>query len=123
MPAYLFLAAALTLNALANVLIKYSMGERARPLFAVQGTALAAVAPYLTWSFLAGVFCFALNLLCYSLALRTLKLSVAYPLMVSLGYLAILVLQWMFQMGERLTLYQYFGVGLIIVGVWFVVSR
>jgi len=123
MPAYLFLAGALTLNALANVLIKYSMGERARPLFAVQGTALASIAPYLTWSFLAGIVCFALNLVCYSLALRTLKLSVAYPLMVSLGYLAILAFQWMFQMGERLTMHQYLGVGLILVGVWFVVSR
>jgi undecaprenyl phosphate-alpha-L-ara4N flippase subunit ArnF len=123
MPAYLFLAAALTLNALANVLIKYSMEDRARPLFAVQGTVLAPVASYLTWSFLAGIFCFAMNLLCYSLALRTLKLSIAYPLMVSLGYIAILIFQWMFQMGERLTLYQYVGVGLILVGIWFVVSR
>ena len=123
MSAYLFLAAALMLNALANVLIKYSMVERARPLFAVQGTALAPVAPYLTWSFLAGILCFAMNLACYSLALRTMKLSIAYPLMVSLGYVAILIFQWMFQMGERFTLYQGIGIVLILVGVWFVVSR
>ena len=123
MPAYLFLAAALTLNALANVLIKHSMATGVRPLFAVQGTALEPIAPYLSWSFFLGIFCFAMNLLCYSLALRTLKLSLAYPLMVSLGYLAILVFQWMFQMQERLTVHQYMGIGLILVGVWFVVSR
>lgn len=120
MSAYVFLAAALTLNALANVLIKYSMSRSVRPLIAVGNTALAPIAPYLSWSFLLGVLCFAMNLVCYSLALRSLKLSLAYPLMVSLGYLVIIVFGW-FLFGERLTIWQYFGIGLILLGLWFVV--
>jgi multidrug transporter EmrE-like cation transporter len=120
MQAYLLLTAALSFNAIANILIKYSMSRQIRPLFSVQGTSLAAVAPFLTWPFLLGIVCFATNLACYSLALRSLKLSFAYPLMVSLGYLLIVVVSW-FLFGERLSPVQYLGVGLILVGLWLVV--
>jgi multidrug transporter EmrE-like cation transporter len=120
MSAFVFLAAALTLNALANVLIKFTMGREPRPIVNVQGTALAALAPFLTWSYLLGLFCFAANLVCYSIALKRLKLSLAYPLMVSLGYIVILAFQW-FLFQERLTGVQYAGVGLILAGVWLVV--
>ena len=120
MPAYAFLAAALVLNALANVLIKYSMGHAVPPLLRLQGGVLAPIAPFPSWSFILGVVCFASNLACYSLALRSLKLSLAYPLMVSLGYLVILAVQY-FMFGERLTPIQYAGIGLILIGVWFVV--
>lgn len=120
MPAFLYLAAALLLNALANVLIKYSMSHAVAPLFRVQGTFLAPIASFLSWSYILGLVCFASNLICYSLALRSLKLSLAYPLMVSVGYLVILAIQWSL-FGERLTLLQYAGVGLILAGIWFVV--
>ncbi len=120
MSAYLFLGLALTFNALANVLIKYSMSRSIRPLIPVGGTTVAFLAPYLSWSFLTGVLCFGMNLACYSLALRSLKLSLAYPLMVSLGYIIILCFGW-FLFGERLTPLQYVGIGLILVGLWFVV--
>ena len=116
MPAYVYLAAALTLNALANVLIKYSMSRGTRPLVGIGGP----LAPFLSWSYLLGILCFATNLACYSLALRKLKLSLAYPLMVSLGYLVILAFSW-FWFGERLTFLQYVGIVLILAGVWFVV--
>ena len=116
MPAYGYLAAALTLNALANVLIKYSMSRGIHPHVGIRGP----LAPFLSWSYLLGIFCFATNLACYSLALRKLKLSLAYPLMVSLGYLVILALAW-FWFGERLTFLQYVGIVLILAGVWFVV--
>jgi small multidrug resistance pump len=119
-PAYALLAAALVLNALANVLIKYSMSHAVRPLLRLEGTALAPVAPFTSWTYLLALVCFASNLACYSLALRNLKLSLAYPLMVSLGYLVILAVQY-FMFGERLSALQYAGIGLILVGVWFVV--
>ncbi len=116
MPAYVFLGLALTLNALANVLIKYSMSRNVQPILPVHG----ALAPFLSWSYLLGLFCFAANLACYSMALKTLKISMAYPLMVSLGYLVILIFGW-FLFGERLTPIQYAGIGIILVGVWLVV--
>lgn len=120
MSPFVFLAAALLLNAFANVLIKYSMSRGVPPLVPVQGTALAAAAPFLSWSYLLGLACFGLNLLCYSLALRSLKISLAYPLMVSLGYLVILAFGW-FIFAERLTAMQYVGVGLVLAGLWLVV--
>ena len=120
MSPYVFLAAALTLNALANVLIKFSMSRSVGPLFPVRGTALAPAAAFLSWSYLLGLVCFALNLVCYSLALRTLKISLAYPLMASLGYVVILAFGW-FLFGEHLTPAQYVGVALVFVGLWLVV--
>ena len=116
MPAYGFLALALTLNALANVLIKYSMTRPVRPLLPVDGP----TASFLSWPYLLGILCFAANLACYSMALKTLKLSLAYPLMVSLGYLVILLFGW-FLFGERLTPLQYAGIGIILAGIWLVV--
>jgi len=115
-PAYVFLGLALTLNAFANVLIKYSMSRHPQPILPVHG----ALASFLTWPYLIGLFCFAANLGCYSMALRTLKISMAYPLMVSLGYLVILLFGW-FLFGERLTAVQYVGIGVILLGVWLVV--
>jgi multidrug transporter EmrE-like cation transporter len=117
---FLFLTAALLLNAFANVLIKYSMSRAVPPLLPVQGTALAAAAPFLSWSYLLGLLCFGLNLVCYSLALRNMKISVAYPLMVSLGYLVILAFGW-FLFAERLTAVQYVGIGIVFLGFWLVV--
>lgn len=116
MPAPLYLAAALTLNAVANVLIKYAMTREVRPIIPVDG----ALRAFLSLPFLAGLACFAANLACYSLALRTMKISLAYPIMVSLGYIVILALSW-FLFSERLTTVQYAGIGLILVGIWMVV--
>lgn len=120
MSAYLFLTAALGLNALANILIKYSMSRNVSPLFTVQGTSFAPAANFLSWQFLLGIVCFGMNLACYSIALKSLKLSLAYPMMVSLGYLLIVVVSW-FLFGERLSPLQYFGICLILIGLWFVV--
>lgn len=117
---YLYLGAALTFNALANVLIKYAMVRDPRPILPVQGTALASLSAHLSAPFLLGLLCFALNLGCYSLALRSLKISLAYPLMASLGYLVILLFGW-FLFGERLTAGQYAGITLILAGLWLVV--
>lgn len=120
MPAFAYLAAALVLNALANVLIKYSMSHRVSSLVPLSGGLAASVAPFLSWSYLLGIACFAANLVCYSLALRSLKLSLAYPLMVGLGYLVILFVQ-LAAFGEKLLPIQYVGIALILTGVWFVV--
>jgi len=119
-PAYAFLTLALLFNALANILIKYSMSHGVRSFLPLQGSALKPVAVFMSWPYLLAVFFFATNLVCYSMALRSLKLSLAYPLMVGLGYLVILAVQLVI-FGEKLTSLQYLGVALILAGVWFVV--
>ena len=114
----ILLVSALFLNATANVLIKYSATRiPALP----DGTPLAArFASLLQPAFVAGLILFALNVFAYQGALRTLKLSVAYPIMVSGGYIIILLVSW-FLFQERLTPAQYAGIALILGGIWLVV--
>ena len=113
MSAYFFLAVALILNAAANLLIKYSAMRHP----GVPGAGAAAWQTYLTIPFAAGLVCFGLNLLAYTQALRKLPISLAYPLMVSLGYLIILAFSW-FLFGERLAPVRYAGAGLMLAGLW-----
>jgi len=118
MSAYLLLGIALVLNAAANLLMKYA-ALRTAPALPGQGlVGLARV--YLTVPFIAGLICFGLNLLAYTQALRRLPISVAYPTMVSLGYLIILAVSW-FIFQERLTLPRYVGAGLMLAGLWLLV--
>ena len=71
-------------------------------------------------TFLLGLCLFALNVFAYQAALRSLKLSMAYPVMVGGGFLLILVASaFLFQ--ERLGAAQYAGIALILGGIWLVV--
>jgi multidrug transporter EmrE-like cation transporter len=119
MSAYLFLVIALVLNAAANLLIKYAAAGSKGAAAASSGTS-GALQAYLSVPFVLGVACFGMNLLAYTQALRKLPISLAYPLMVSLGYLIILGVSW-FIFGERLTPIRYAGAGLMLVGLWLLV--
>ena len=70
--------------------------------------------------YILAIFLFGMNLLAYSVALKTFRISVAYPVMVSGGYLLILLAGW-FVFHERLSVSQYGGIALILAGIWFVV--
>ena len=116
---YLFLIIALVLNAAANLLIKYAASGRGDT--AVEAVGLQAIIQtYLSVPFILGIACFGLNLLFYAQALKKLPISLAYPLMVSLGYLLILGVSW-FIFGERLAPMRYVGAGLMLVGLWLLV--
>jgi multidrug transporter EmrE-like cation transporter len=115
---HILLGSALVLNATANVLIKYSAtkivpaGPGAGPI--------ARIAALLHPAFVLGMILFALNVFAYQGALRTWRISAAYPIMVSGGYILILLASW-FLFQERLSAPQYGGVGLILLGIWLVV--
>lgn len=118
----LLLITALLCNAAANLLVKYGMARRAR--LEETGGALAGplpwVAQFLDPYFALGILCFGLNLVAYSLALKHLRLSLAYPIMVSGGYAIILLVGWMV-FREKLTPVQFGGVGLMLIGLWMAV--
>ncbi|MCA9730322.1 MAG: hypothetical protein KC729_21755 [Candidatus Eisenbacteria bacterium] len=115
---HIFLVTALVCNAAANVIIKHAMTKGTPPpVGAPLMTKLLAV---LSPLFVLGVTLFGLNLLCYSIALRTFRISVAYPIMVSGGYCLILIAGW-FLFHEKLNLVQYSGIALILSGIWLVV--
>jgi multidrug transporter EmrE-like cation transporter len=111
---------ALVLNAAANLLIKVGMRSLALDL---GGASLFANGPLgaLTlllkhWFVIAGLGCFAANVVFYAFALQKLPISVAYPVMVTCGF-AIIVVVAGFLLSERLTLLQWVGVVTILAGV------
>jgi len=96
-----YLVCAFCLNAAANILLK---------LGASQGLALG------NWQLGLGAALFALNLGCYTLALRALPLSVAYPVMVGMSFLIVNGYALLY-LTEAITLLQIVGYALIIAGV------
>jgi len=118
MKPYIFLVIALVFNAAANLLIKYS--ARATEAAVPKAGLAGIVTTYLNVPFVLGVTCFGLNLLAYTQALKKLPISLAYPLMVSLGYLLILAVSY-FVFEERLDAVRYVGAGLMLVGLWMLV--
>ena len=110
----------IVLNALANLLLKYATVQRGGAPAASGAGIPGLLQTYLSVPFVAGLCCFALNVLIYTQALKKLPLSLAYPLMVSLGYLIIVVVS-AFWFGERLSATRYLGIGLMLTGLWFAV--
>lgn len=111
----LTLALAIIFNAGANILIKIGMirlGEKGNP-----GPIFRHIVgqPFLYM----GVFSFGLALVFYSLVLRAMNLSVAYPVMVSLGLILVTLASY-FYLNESIRWIQIVGFGLIIAGVWLV---
>lgn len=112
--AYVFLALAFTLNALANILLKVG----ALRGLSLSGSPLELVSA--NSQLIAGLVLFASNVLFYFLALRTLPISLAYPVMVVMSFIlinayALLVLD------ETLAPLQLAGYVLMIAGLMLVV--
>jgi len=68
------------------------------------------------WVLLAGLLCFALNVVFYAFSLQKLPISVAYPIMVASGF-GIIVTVAGSMLGERLSVVQWVGVAAILFGV------
>ena len=117
------LAVALVLNATANLMIRAGAkgiaakcpGEAAVPILAALKSGI--LNPWI----IGGVVCFGLNLAAYYYALTKLPVSVAYPIMVSVGY-AIIICGAAVWFAEKLSPLQMVGVGVILAGVWLVAS-
>lgn len=114
------LAAALLLNAAANLMIKFGMRGIELDL---AGAGLLDNGPVgllrlilRHWILLVGLGCFALNVVFYAFALARLPISIAYPIMVAGGF-AIIVTVAGLLLHERLTPWQWIGVVAILLGV------
>ncbi|MEZ4389004.1 MAG: SMR family transporter [Candidatus Krumholzibacteriia bacterium] len=118
-PATLALIFALVANATANVLIRWGMKDLELSLAQPVATLKSIL---LNGRVMAGIVLFALNVLAYAYALSKIRLSVAYPVMTSLGLIIVMVLSWQL-MGERITPVQVGGTALIIGGVVLVASQ
>lgn len=115
------LVVALVLNAAANLMMKVGTKPVAEAGGLIKDGAVGAVVQILRSPvLLTGLICFGLNAACYMFALqsKTLKISLAYPIMVGGGY-AIIVTTASFlpSLRERLTPGQWAGVVMILAGV------
>ena len=121
------LSAALMLNAAANLLMKIGMKD-----VAVEGGLLksgfmgAGITVATSPTLMVGLTCFALNAAFYMYALQspTLKISLAYPIMVGGGFAIIAtVARFHPALGERLSAAQWGGVALVLAGIVLIASR
>jgi len=110
---------ALLANATANVLIRWGMKDLQLSL---GQPAQVARAILFNGRVMAGIVLFACNVLAYAYALSRIRLSVAYPVMTSLGLVIVMVLSFVL-MGERITPLQVVGTALILGGVVLVASQ
>ena len=115
MTGYIWLAIAFCANGAANVLLKMA-GKSLDPAEPLLPQALTNLA------LLAGLATFGLNVIFYLLALRSLPLSVAYPVMVGATFLIVSTAS-VFFLKEQITVVQYLGFAFIIAGLALAASK
>ena len=108
-------AFAIICNSSANIFMKVGMLKVEQGGTLVQTIFRAARQP-MVW---VGVISFAMALMFYSVVLSKLNLSIAYPLMVSLGLIIVILASYFF-LTESISVVQVVGFVLIIAGVWLV---
>ncbi len=114
------LVMALTLNAVANLMMKIGANRlNTAPISLKSGAGALATGLLANWVLLLGLAFFAANVVLYTYALKGIRISTAYPVMVGAGFVIISIVAWRF-LGERLTPAQWAGVALILLGVWLV---
>ena len=117
------LAVSLVFSAAASLLIK--AGARAIEAQHQAGAGLSTLAmikaglcsPWI----LGAIACGVVHLATYFFALRKLPLSIAYPILASVGF-GIVVFGAAVWFSEKLTGWQIIGVGIILLGVWVVAA-
>jgi multidrug transporter EmrE-like cation transporter len=110
----------LLLNATANLMMKFGIERfKAASVNLAEGFWPAMVALVTNWVLVLGLVCFATNVILYTYALKGLPISVAYPIMVTVGFAIIVVVAGIY-LNEHPTPWQWLGVTLILIGVWLV---
>lgn len=121
------LCVALVLNAAANLLMKIGMKSVQEAGGVLRDGPIGAVRYVLTSPvLLVGLTCFAVNAFCYMFALqsKTLKISLAYPIMVGGGFALIALVAHVHPaLAERLTVRQWAGVIIVLLGIIMIASQ
>ena len=114
------LAAALLLNATANLMMKFGIERfKATGVGLSEGVWPTLLSLVTNWVLVLGLACFAINVILYTYALKGLPISVAYPIMVTVGFAIIVVVAGIY-LHEHPSRLQWAGVTLILIGVWLV---
>jgi len=119
---WIALVLALTLNAAANLMMKFGVRRYDEVRAHLEPGLIPLAGSLLTnWVLVAGLMCFAVNVAFYTYSLSGLKISIAYPIMVSGGFAIIAVVAWKY-LNETLSYGQWAGIAFILIGV-FLVAR
>jgi multidrug transporter EmrE-like cation transporter len=115
---YVLIFTGVALNALAQLLLK--AGTNAVGRFDFVADNLVPVATRIAFEphILTGLLCYGVSLVVWIMGLSRVPVSVAYPLL-SLGYVINAAAAW-YLFGEALTAGRLAGIGLIVIGVYFV---
>ena len=117
MKMYFILFFAIALNASANILLKVGMNRSGTFSFSDIGEVFTKVVlnPFI----IGGISCFVLALAAYTYVLSKINLSIAYPVMTSVGYMIVILASWLF-LKENISSVQVAGFCMIIGGVWLI---
>lgn len=114
MDSYFILGLAIVCNAVGNILIKLSSEQFA---VAIMDFVQKPWLIFYNVQLCVGIFFFVLALGLYTKVLSEMNLSIAYPIMTSLGFVIVVAFS-VFSLGERFEWWQCIGLVLIIGGVY-----
>lgn len=118
MSVYIIFAAAIFLNALANILIKVGMVKISAPKNGIELVLKAITSPAIIF----GILSFIGALIFYSQVLSKLNLSVAYPIMTIMGFLIVISVSAVI-LKESISALQVVGFAIMLLGVWLVARK
>jgi multidrug transporter EmrE-like cation transporter len=107
-----------TLNAVAQLLLKAGTNALGHFEFSMANAVPVGLRLAVEPHILGGLFCYAISVVVWIMALSRVEVSIAYP-MLSIGYVLNAVAAW-YLFGEAVTPMRLLGIGIIIVGVYIV---
>lgn len=108
------------LNAAAQILMKAGTNAIGHFDFSVENILPIGWKLATEWHIVTALFCYALSVVVWILALSRVPVSIAFPLL-SMAYIVTAVAAW-YLLGEALSLSKVVGIGVIILGV-IIISR
>lgn len=116
---WIFLFVALLFNVFANILMK--AGAIHEKHTAIGAPLHTRIHHFMNTETILSILLFAANVVLYRKALSGLPISIAYPVMVSLGLVLVIILaHYIPAFKERITVMQIVGMVMIVAGVWLV---
>ncbi len=103
------------LNAAAQILMKAGTNTIGHFEFSMENVVPIGWKLATEWHIVVALFCYAISVVVWILALSRVQVSIAYP-MLSLGYVVVAFATW-WLFGEALTPAKLAGIGVIILGV------
>ena len=117
---FLLIFTGVMLNAAAQILMKAGTNAVGHFEFSMENILPIGLKLATEWHIVTALFCYALSVVVWILALSRVPVSIAFPLL-SMAYIVTAVAAW-YLLGEPLSMTKLVGIGVIILGV-IIISR